>query len=197
MRSAVYAATKADHSSGVRVPPSRLRSMSGTTNITGPPPHGVLDARRRVPADLPRPARGARRPGAAHGGGAHRAGDSAHAALAPQQALGHYRAALAHDSTNYAALWKAGREAVDLAKQIEGKDDSSKQVRDSLYVMARAYGEAAARVNPNGADGHFTIGQALGRLSRTKGGKERVRFAKIIFDEGMKALECDSTHDGA
>ncbi len=101
-------------------------------------------------------------------------GDSAHAALAPQQALGHYRAALARDSTNYAALWKAGREAVDIAKQIEGKDE-----------------------NPNGADGHFTIGQALGRLSRTKGGKERVRFAKIIYDEGMKALECDSTHDGA
>src|SRR5436853_5889425 len=124
-------------------------------------------------------------------------GDSAHAALAPQQALGHYRAALAHDSTNYAALWKAGREAVDIAKQIEGKDDSSKQVRDSLYVMARAYGEAAVRVNPNGADGHFTVGQALGRLSRTKGGKERVRFAKIIYDEGMKAIELDSTHDGA
>src|SRR5206468_2282060 len=43
MRSAVYAATRADHSSGVRVPPSRLRSMSGTTNITGPPPQGVLE----------------------------------------------------------------------------------------------------------------------------------------------------------
>src|SRR5881396_3284685 len=114
-------------------------------------------------------------------------GDSAHAALAPQQALGHYRAALAQDSTNYAALWKAGREAVDIAKQI----------RDSLYVVARAYGEAAVRVNPNGADGHFTVGQALGRLSRTKGGKERVRFAKLIYDEGMKALELDSTHDGA
>ncbi len=124
-------------------------------------------------------------------------GDSAHAALAPQQALGHYRAALARDSTNYAALWKAGREAVDIAKQIEGKDDSSKQVRDSLYVLARAYGEAAVRANPNGADGHFTVGQALGRLSRTKGGKERVRFAKLIYDEGMKALELDSTHDGA
>ena len=124
-------------------------------------------------------------------------GDSAHAALAPQQALGHYRAALAHDSTNYAALWKAGREAVDIAKQIEGKDDSSKRVRDSLYVVARAYGEAAVRVNPNGADGHFTVAQALGRMSRTKGGKERVRFAKLIYDEGMKALEHDSTHDGA
>src|SRR5256884_1008027 len=124
-------------------------------------------------------------------------GDSAHAAVAPAQALEHYRAALALDSTRYDALWKAGSELVDIAKQIEGKDDSSKHLRDSLYTAARAYGEAAVRVNPNGADGHFTIGQALGRLSRTKGGKERVRFAKIIYDEGMKALECDSTHDGA
>jgi len=24
----------------------------------------------------------------------------------------------------------------------------------------------------------------MGRLSRTKGGKERVRFAKLIYDEG-------------
>src|SRR5256885_1770836 len=124
-------------------------------------------------------------------------GDSAHTALAPAQALQHYRAALAADSTNYAALWKAGRELVDIAKQVEGKDDSSKHLRDSLYTAARAYGEAAVRVNPSGAEGHFTVGQALGRLSRTKGGKERVRFAKIIYDEGMKAVELDSTHDGA
>src|SRR2546425_6987118 len=123
-------------------------------------------------------------------------GDSAHAALAPAQALEHYRAALALDSTRYDALWKAGRELVDIAKQIEGKDDSSKHLRDTLYVQARAYGDAAVRVNPAGADGHFTIGQALGRLSRTKGGKERVRFAKIIYDEGMKTIELDSTHDG-
>ena len=124
-------------------------------------------------------------------------GDSAHAALAPAQALEHYRAALALDSTRYDALWKAGRELVDIAKQIEGKDDSSKHLRDSLYTAARAYGDAAVRANPNGADGHFTVGQALGRLSRTRGGKERVRFAKIIYDEGMKAIELDSTHDGA
>src|SRR2546428_12671627 len=109
-------------------------------------------------------------------------GDSAHAALAPQQALGHYRAALAHDSTNYAALWKAGREAVDIAKQIEGKADSSKQVRDSLYVMARAYGEAAVRVNPNGADGHLTIAQAPVRLAAANGGKDGACLGEIAFD---------------
>jgi tetratricopeptide (TPR) repeat protein len=124
-------------------------------------------------------------------------GDSAHAALAPAQALQHYRAVLARDSTNYEALWKAGREVVDIAKQIDGKDDASKKQRDSLYEAARSYGEAAVRVNPNGADGHFTIAQALGRLSRTRGGKERVRFAQIIFDEANKAIALDSTHDGA
>src|SRR5256885_3489777 len=124
-------------------------------------------------------------------------GDSAYTALAPQQALAHYRAALALDSLNYEALWKAGRERADIAKEMEGKNDSSKHLWDSLYTEAEAFGEAAVRVNPNGADGHFTIGQALGRLSRTKGGKERVRFAKIIYDEGMKAIELDSTHDGA
>ena len=124
-------------------------------------------------------------------------GDSAHAALAPAQALRHYRAALASDSTDYAALWKAARELVDIAKQIEGKDDSSKHLRDGLYMEARALGEAAIRVNPNGADGHFAVAQALGRLSRTRGGKERVRFAKIIYDEGLKTIALDSTHDGA
>jgi tetratricopeptide (TPR) repeat protein len=125
-------------------------------------------------------------------------GDSAYAALAPAQALGHYRAALAIDSSNYAASWKAGRELVDIAKQIEDPtDDSSRHRRDSLYTAARAYGEAAVRLNPNGADGHFTVAQAVGRLARTQGGKERVRFAKLIYDEGMKAIELDSTHDGA
>ena len=124
-------------------------------------------------------------------------GDSAHARLDPEEALRHYQAVLVDDSTNYEALWKAGRSMVDIAKQIQGDADSLKRRRDSLYSQARAYAEAAVRVNPNGAEGHFTIAQALGRLSRTRGGKERVRFARIIYDEANKAIELDSTYDGA
>ena len=122
-------------------------------------------------------------------------GDSAYAALAPAQALQHYRAVLAHDSTNYQALWKGSREIVDIAKQMDEKGD--KKQRDSLYEVGRTYAEAAVRANPNGADGHFMIAQALGRLSRTRGGKERVRFAQIIYDEANKAIALDSTQDGA
>src|SRR3989441_9499156 len=120
-------------------------------------------------------------------------GDTATRALDPQTALRHYRAALALDSTSYEALWKASRSLVDIAKQIESEEDSLKQRRDTLYMQARALAEAAVRANPNGADGHFMIANALGRLSLTRGGKERVRFARIIYDKAMRAVELDST----
>jgi len=126
-----------------------------------------------------------------------RAGDSLEAALQPAAAAAHFRAALAHDSTNYEALWKAARAIVNVAKQIDSDEDALKKRRDSLYVEARALAEAAVRANPQGAQGHSLVAQALGRLSRTRGGKERVRFAKTIYDEAMAAIAIDSTNDPA
>jgi tetratricopeptide (TPR) repeat protein len=123
------------------------------------------------------------------------AGDSLDAALQPEPALARYRAALALDSTNYTALWKASRQVVNIAKQIEATSDDLKRRRDSLYVVARGLAEAAVRVNPTGAQGHTMIAQVLGRLSRTRGGKERVKFAQIIYDEAMRAIALDSTDD--
>ena len=124
-------------------------------------------------------------------------GDSAQPMLHPAAALPHYQSAIALDSTGYDQLWKAARTISDVAKQIEGGVDSLKQRRDSLYTVGRVWAEAAVRANPDGADGHFAVALVLGRLSRTKGTKERVRFAQVIFDEATRAIELDSTHDGA
>lgn len=125
------------------------------------------------------------------------AGDSAHTALQPDVALGHYQAAIALDSTSYEALWKAARSIADVAKQIQGEADSLVALRDSLYTVGREYAEHAVAANAEAADGHYALAMVLGRLSRTKGSKERVRFAKTIYDEAARALEIDSTHDGA
>lgn len=125
------------------------------------------------------------------------AGDSLYAALQPEPALARYQAALAREPGNYDALWKAARSAVDVAKRIPGDNDYSKAVRDSVYEIARAYSTAATKADSTGADGHFMLSQTLGRLSRTRGGKERVRFARIIYDEAALAVRLDSTHDGA
>lgn len=124
-------------------------------------------------------------------------GDSAHAALHPDQALRHYQAALATEPGNYGALWRAARSIADVAKQIEGNADSLKRKRDSLYTVGRDYAERAVKADSTRAEGHYVVAMVLGRLSRTKGSKERVRFAKIIYDEAARAVQIDSTHDGA
>ena len=153
--------------------------------------HHVVIAALAV--SLAAPARGAAQNAAAHVA----AGDSAYGTLHPDAALRHYHAALAIDSTNYAALWKAALAQVDVAKQIAGANDAEKKLRDSLYAAAHRDAAAAVRANPNDAQGHYTVALALGRLSRTKGSKERVRYAKVIFDEATRAVELDSTHSYA
>jgi tetratricopeptide (TPR) repeat protein len=136
-------------------------------------------------------------PSAAQSAAEHmQAGDSAYAALNPGDALSHFQAALAQDSA-YETLWKSTRAIADVAKQIGGDTKANEQRRDSLYTLGRAYAEAAVRKNPEGADGHFVLAMVIGRLSRTKGSKERVKFAKVIFDEATKAVALKPDHDGA
>ena len=113
----------------------------------------------------------------------------------PDVQLVHYQAALAIDSTSYEANWKAARAIADVAKQIQGNADSLKRRRDSLYAVGRGYAERAVRADSTKPDGHYALAMVLGRLSRTKGSKERVRYAKIIFDEATKAVQIDSTYD--
>jgi tetratricopeptide (TPR) repeat protein len=123
-------------------------------------------------------------------------GDSA-GLMHPDVALRHYQAALAIDSMNYAANWKAARAIADVAKQIQGNADSLKNRRDSLYSVGRGYAERAIRNDSTQADGHYALAMVLGRLSRTKGSKERVRYAKIIYDEATKAVTINPNHDNA
>lgn len=124
-------------------------------------------------------------------------GDSATDAIQPAVALRHFQAALAIDSGDYEANWKAARAIADVAKQIEGNADSLKKRRDSLYTVGRGFAERATRADSLGADGHYALAMVLGRLSRTKGSKERVRYAKLIFDEASRAVALNPNHDGA
>jgi len=121
-------------------------------------------------------------------------GDSA-GLMHPDVQLRHYQAALAVDSLSYAANWKAARAIADVAKQIQGNADSLKRRRDSLYAVGRIYAERAVRADSTRPDGHYALAMVLGRLSRTKGSKERVRYARIIFDEATRAVQIDSNYD--
>ena len=122
-------------------------------------------------------------------------GDSAFEALEPEIALEHYRAAHLSDPQHYEAIWKFARSQVDVAKMLI--DDSTAERRDSLYGVAVAMAEGATYFDSLDAEGHAILASAIGRLSRTKGGRERVRYGREIYDEAAWAIELDPNHDGA
>jgi tetratricopeptide (TPR) repeat protein len=122
------------------------------------------------------------------------AGDAARCQRNATQALTHYRAALALDSTSYDANWKTSRVLVDLGL---GLPNAQRARRDSLYAEARALAERAVRVNAGGADGHYMVAVAVGRVALTMGARQRVRFARVIRDEALRATELNPRHDGA
>jgi len=123
--------------------------------------------------------------------------DSLHDALKPVSEMIELKGMLAADSGWYPALWRAAEAEVDIARLIKGEHESSRRLRDSVFEVAADYARRSVAADSLGAEGHFTVALALGELSRTRGGKERVRFARIIYDEAARATALDSLHDGA
>lgn len=122
------------------------------------------------------------------------AADAARCRRNPHEALAHLRAALALDSQDYEANWRAARELTDIGKMMP---DPQRAARDSIYAESRQLAERAVRVNAAGADGHYMVAVAVGRVALTRGARERVRYARVVRDEALRATELDPRHDGA
>lgn len=123
--------------------------------------------------------------------------DSLHDALKPAEALAAAILVLDADPTNYGALWRAARADVNVAKRIRGEHEYTRGVRDSVFAVAEQYARRAVAADSTDAEGHFVVALALGELSRTRGGKARVNFAREIYDEAAAALARNPGHDGA
>lgn len=122
------------------------------------------------------------------------AGDAARCRRNADEALTHYRAALALDSTNYDALWKASQAYVDIGKQLPNAQSAR---RDSMYAQGLDLARKAVAANDNGADGHFMLAVATGRAALTLGARQRVRYAGVVRDEALRAAGLNPRHDGA
>jgi tetratricopeptide (TPR) repeat protein len=110
-------------------------------------------------------------------------------------ALQHFQAALDQDSSSYDANWRGALTLLDLGEEIP--DSSKGKERDSLYSLAERYATRAVAANPQGADGHFALAAAMGRVALTLGTQERIRRAGIIRNEALRTIELNPRHDGA
>ena len=118
-------------------------------------------------------------------------GDRDHAALNVASALTHYEAAVAADSNDYSALWKAAHEAVDVG------EFSPKEERTALYKRAELLARRAVQVRPDDAEGHYVLSRALGRTAQTLGAREKVKYATAVRQAALEALRLNPKHDGA
>jgi tetratricopeptide (TPR) repeat protein len=109
--------------------------------------------------------------------------------------LAHFDAALALDSTDYAANWRAAIALLDEGEQIPDSIESAE--RDSLYARAEVLARRSVAADSLGSEGHFAVAASVGLASLTMGKKERIRRAKIIHDEALRTIELDPDHDGA
>ena len=121
-----------------------------------------------------------------------RRGDDAMGRLDPAAALSAYQAAVAADPWQYEALWKAGRVLLDLSEL-----ESRKNTRKDQVNRALKYADRAVRVNPDGAEGHYVRAYALRGVARFEGGKTRLRLAREVRAEALRAVDLDPLQDGA
>lgn len=119
-------------------------------------------------------------------------GDREHEAFRPAQALAHYEAAIAQDSTLAEAWGRASRSAVD-----EGEQEKDAARRTSLFRKGETYGRRAVELDPRSAEYQFDLARALGRTALSVGVKQRVRYATEIRAVALEALRLDPNHPGA
>ena len=110
--------------------------------------------------------------------------------------LAHFESALAKDSANYEANWRAALVLLDLGDQIPDSVKKSRE-RDSLYARAELLAARAVNADSNAADGHFALAASVGKAALHMGQKERIRRARIIRDEALRAIAINPRHDGA
>jgi hypothetical protein len=111
-------------------------------------------------------------------------GDEAYASRKAPEALRHYLAAIASDSTSADALWRASAIEAELA---EFEPDSARA--DSLLASAERHARAAVALAPKSASTHFALAHALGRIALHVPTTSRLPYASEIHKETLACVE--------
>ena len=119
-------------------------------------------------------------------------GDAAYKGRRAKDALEQYTQAIAADAANYEAFWKASRSEIDLAEIAPNR-----QALDAMAAAGQRHAEAAIRLRPSDAEGHFSLARALGRRALSVGVRDGIRLSGVIRDEALAALAINSAHPGA
>lgn len=116
-------------------------------------------------------------------------GDRDYVAMKAQDALTHYEAAAKLDPSSYEALWKASRSAIDVGSYATDR-------RNALFATGEQYARRALALNPQGAEGHFSMARSLGKTALSQSPKGRIKYATEIRSQALECLRIEPKHAG-
>ena len=120
------------------------------------------------------------------------AGDEAHTALRPMDALDRFRDALDVDPDSYPALWRASREALALGA-LAADDDDRRRWREAAVTYARH----ATDVNSDGVEGHAWLARTLWASLQDRSVGARARGSADALAAARRALALDPANPAA
>jgi tetratricopeptide (TPR) repeat protein len=125
--------------------------------------------------------------------------DSSLALVDTLRAQGDFREALSRMSNlrgeygdDVQLLWRMSLTRVDVAKTLDGES-----ARDQQYQQALKLAEVALTVDASNAHAHLAKAVAEGRIALDAGTQERVQRSRLVKKHADRAIELDSTLDGA
>lgn len=119
------------------------------------------------------------------------AGDREYSAMNAPLALALYEKAIASDSSNFEAQWKAARSAIDIGSYLP---DAS--MRTAMYVKGERFARRAVSLRATDAEGHFSLARALGKMALSQSPRGRVRYGTEVRSEALECLKAQPRHAG-
>jgi tetratricopeptide (TPR) repeat protein len=104
-------------------------------------------------------------------------------------ALEIYQRILKSNPRQYTALWKCS----ELCSRLGSRQPTAKD-KENYYHTARNYALNAVKINPNGADGFYTLAVATGRIALLQSGRDKVRSVKEIRSHAEHAIRLNPAH---
>lgn len=101
-----------------------------------------------------------------------------------------YKEVLKINPVNVQALNKCS----ELCSRIGQREISNPKLRDEYYTAAKIYAETALKIDPQNSESNCAMAIALGRMSMSKSGKEKIINAKEIKKYVDAALKTDGNN---
>ncbi|MGB9824293.1 MAG: tetratricopeptide repeat protein [Candidatus Hydrothermia bacterium] len=117
-------------------------------------------------------------------------GDSLFAELKYEEALKVYQSAYEKNPNDYEALWRLSMCYLNI-----GEDQADNAKAENFYNKALEFAKKATEVNPGGDWGWTYLAACYGRIALSKGGKEKVKYAMLIKESVLKALQLNPEND--